>query len=344
MGLTAQQLEQRTRLIGASEIAAIAGLNRFSDPIKVWSLKRRGVDGEVPPLVEADNPEATSQRGVGHVLEPAIVQLYTEQIEEPDAVILPCHTLVHPIHDFIGATPDRLVYPSTEAASGFDPKPTHGLEIKIVGRYMADDWDDGVPDDVVCQCQQNMSVTGLQRWDVAALVGGTDFRVETIWRDDDVIEALTDIATAFWNDFIVADVMPDIVDGKSAQKALMATWALDNGEVIEAPPEAAPLAQRLAAVMKAQNFLKKKADRIKAELCKLTGENKGMKAEWGSFSWPTMRGGVQWKAVAEELAATVSADGGGSFTPEQVLEDVAEKHRADAYRKAQLYPKKAKKK
>lgn len=344
MSLSAQQLEQRQRLIGASEIAAIAGLNRFSDPIKVWSLKRRGPDGELDPMVPPDESDVIDQRDVGHALEPAIVQLYAKTIQQPDAVILPCHTLVHPVHDFIGATPDRLVYASASDASGFDPKPTHGLEIKIVGRYMADDWDDGVPDDVVCQCQQNMAVAGLQRWDVAALVGGTDFRVETIWRDDDVIEALTDIAIAFWNDFVVADVMPDIEDGKSAQKVLMAKWSQDNGQVIDAPADAEPLARGLANVMKAQNFLKKKADRLKAELCKLTGDNRGMKSDWGSFSWPTMRGGVQWKAVAEELAATVSADGGGSFTPEQVLEDVAEKHRADAYRKAQLYPKKAKKK
>lgn len=344
MSLTAAQLEQRTHGVGASEVAALAGLNRFSDPIKVWATKARGPEGEIPPMIPPDDPELVSKRGLGHVLEPVICNLYQHEEGNGDLVILPCHTLVHPESAHILATPDRLVFPSLAAANdphtSLDGCALHGLETKLVGRYMADDWSDGVPDYVVCQCQQNMGVTGLGRWDVAALIGGTEFQVFTVWRDDDVITALNDIIHAFWEDFVVADVMPDVVDGKMALKVLQTKWSKDNGQKVDAPPEAAPLAERLAMIMAWTREAKKQGDAIKAELCKLTGENKGLKGDWGSFSWPTMQGGVQWKEAALSMADGLAEH--LDVEPEVILDIAALCHRSGAYRKAALYPKKVK--
>jgi predicted phage-related endonuclease len=337
--LTPEQLKARQRTIGASEVAAVAGLSKWKTSADVWARKARGPKGDQPPLVEDDQTlDLTKPSTLGHLLEPTIVSLYVMHAQRP---CVEGGTRAHPDHPWATATADRLVaVPDGHMGDGapvFGRKSSidRGLECKAVGPYMVSEWSDGPPDDVTIQCQWGMFVHDLPQWDVAALLGGTSFRVFTVERDDETIAALFALALAFWTDNVLADVMPDVSDGKAIQRVLSAKWAQDDGTTIDAGPDADAIADELKTVKAWIKGAKAHEAQLTGELCQLLGPAKKLKGEWGSFTWTTMAGGVAWKAVAESLAEQVDAD-----TWEQLLED----HRSASYRKAGFYPKRAKKK
>jgi hypothetical protein len=333
--LTPEQLKARQRSLGASELAAIAGLSKWKTAVDVWARKARGPEGKAPPLVVEDQTlDLTKPGTLGNLLEPAIVELY---VLHTSLATIAATTLVHPDHAWATATPDRLVAMGVGTdGPAFVPghsQISRGLECKVVGPYMVSEWGEVPPDDVVIQCQWCMFITGLDLWDVAALLGGTGFRVFTVDRDDETIAFLFELALAFWTDNVLADEMPIVSDGKATQKVMAAKWSKDDGSTRKAPTEAAPIASDLKDVKAWIKGAKAHEARLTAQLCELVGESKGIKAEWGSFHWPTLQGGVAWKAVAESLAE--HADD---------WDLLCEHFRADSYRKPGFYPKKAKKK
>ena len=165
MTLTAEQLEARTRFIGASEFGDLAGVEEHMTPIDVFVKKRRGAALELPPLLARDDAGPAAE--AGNFLEDGIAALYTHRT---GIQVVKSGTIVHPDEPWAAATPDRLAV--------VDP---HGVEIKLVGMRMAHQWDDDtIPPKVVIQCQIGMACAGRPYWDLAALVGGTDLRIRRI--------------------------------------------------------------------------------------------------------------------------------------------------------------------
>jgi predicted phage-related endonuclease len=72
------------------------------------------------------------------------------------------------------------------------------VQIKNVGAWVHKAWQEQPPAYVVLQEQWELYVTGLQRADIAVLIGGNDYREYTVWRDDKMIGDLVAIAGAFW--------------------------------------------------------------------------------------------------------------------------------------------------
>jgi predicted phage-related endonuclease len=67
---------------------------------------------------------------------------------------------------------------------------------------------DEVPDAYAIQVQHGMAVAGHARCDVAVLIGGSDFRVYTVERDDKLIAHLTAAEAAFWRRIETLDAPP----------------------------------------------------------------------------------------------------------------------------------------
>ena len=154
MTLTAEQLALRQTGIGASEIAAVAGLDPHRTPLDVWMLKR----GLAGPF--AGN-EFTRW---GDRLEAVIAGAYAEA----RGVLLDTRdTLRHAGEPWMLATPDRVVLDSAGAEERL-------LQVKNRGLRQADRWGepgtDQVPDAVAAQCHWEMAVTGLALCDVAVLI------------------------------------------------------------------------------------------------------------------------------------------------------------------------------
>lgn len=210
------QLQQLSRRgIGASEIAAIAGLNPFESPWDVW-LRKTG---------QAPEKDSTSPMEWGNRLEPAIRQKYVD--DTGSMIWVPPESMFHGELDWARATPDGIVLSSGVA------KPErwqHLLQCKNVGTWVEKSWTEAPPAYVQLQEQWELFVTGLQRADVAALIGGNEFRVYTVHRDQKLIDDLVDIAAAFWR-LVETKTSPPIDDSDACRdhftKRIKATEAAE---------------------------------------------------------------------------------------------------------------------
>src|SRR4051812_13439051 len=107
-GLNAEQMSMRQHTLGASEIAAVCGLNPWKSAHDVWLVKRGLAE-------EAGN----ARTRMGLRVEAAVAEEYCET---ENAQIAHFGTLVHPEDPWMSATPDACVAGASRL-----------LEIKCVG-------------------------------------------------------------------------------------------------------------------------------------------------------------------------------------------------------------------
>lgn len=309
MALTPEQVAIRRTGVGASEVAEVVELHPYRGPIDVWLRKT----GRVAEHEENDRSE------LGHHLEAFALALYQKRtgIKLQRKKV----TLRHPVHEHMLASPDALG--RTEDI---------GAEAKVVGWRMQHHWaEDSVPDYVRLQAVQNMAVTDRERWDVVALIGGTDLRVYTILRDRDMEALLAESIELFWADHVVRGTPPPVRDPEERRRYLRTRYPgsdatrcrLENG------PAVAGGAARIRELDAELERLGAEREELIDAFCAIVGDDYGIEGSWGKFLWYPQRGATRWKAVAEELA-------GGA-----VPADIIERHRGEASRTPRLYePKK----
>ena len=254
---------------------------------------------------------------VSRALEDALRGLYTVQT---GIAMAPGKTLRHGEYPHILATPHGLSYDGTR-----------GLTIRCVGPRQMDEWGlerDDVPRAVELQCRQGMAVTGRELWDVAALLGGTEFRVYTLTRDLELEELLLQAANEFWETYVEGDSPPPEPDPDKRRLYLGARYT-QRAERQCAPPADPARFTRLCKGLAQVNEQLKKLEREKKlfenDLCEMVGDGYGIESEAGKFLWAWQTGSVAYKAVAQELF--------GGAVPEYI----AQKHRSADKRVARFY-------
>jgi len=104
------------------------------------------------------------------------------------------------------------------------------LECKTANGFSVKQWgeigSDQVPDSYLIQCQWYMGVTGASICDLAVLIGGQDFRIYTINRDDDLIADLLQQGAAFW-ELVKNNIAPDPINYPEAVKK----WAISDSSL-----------------------------------------------------------------------------------------------------------------
>src|SRR5690606_5875786 len=96
------------------------------------------------------------------------------------------------------------------------------LEIKTTSAYLRDQWGEAkAPDKYVLQCQHQMAVTGRDWVDLAVLIGGQQFLIARVHRDEDLIRTLIDIERRFWEEHVVPQV-PPLPSGHEADMRILA--------------------------------------------------------------------------------------------------------------------------
>lgn len=312
MALTPEQLAIRLTGIGASEAAAVVEVHPYKGALDVWLEKPTP---SRPPLVAPSEDEDSPRAQVGSFLEDGLRSLYSLRT---GVQVVAATTLRHPELPHVLATPDGLAL-SEDA----------GLELKVVGANMAHHWaDDTVPDYVQLQAVQGMAVTGRGRWDVAALIGGTDFRIHQIYRDLELEDDLLAALTAFWETYVVGDEAPEPRDADAARRLLRLRYPGSSaGKLLQDDrEELAEMARWITAADSQLEALKEARAQLVNAMCAEVADDYGISGRWGRFLWYPTRGRVDWKGVAEELS--------GSRIPE----DVVERHRGDGGRVPRLYP------
>ncbi len=261
-------LAERRTGIGASDIAAVAGLSRYRSPFDVYLDK----------IGQAAPPAETAAMHWGHLLEPVVAREWAERhqvrIRRHRAMIR------HPQHPWAYAHLDFEV-------------PGAILEIKTAGHYAADQWgEDGtdmVPPEYMMQVQWQLACTGRPVGYLAALIGAHTYHDYIVPRDQDVIDSLLVIGEAFWER--VQSRTPPDVDGSPAAARYLAQRfprAADDELLVD---RGDPIVGTVERLLTLQADIAEKDAEIRA----LTNAIKERMGEAGAMRGPRFR--VTWRNV-----------------------------------------------
>ena len=186
-------LKARKKGITGTDAAAIMGLNPYSSAFKIYQDK-------INPDVEMYDNERLRQ---GRDFEEYVARRFSEEtglkVRRANAIF---QSEEHP---FMLADFDRLIVGENA-----------GLECKTVTPYASSNWKDGnVPLHYLLQCQHYIAVSGADKWYIAGLILGEGLVIHEIQRDEELIQNLITIEKRFWEENVLANVMPD-PDGTKA--------------------------------------------------------------------------------------------------------------------------------
>jgi putative phage-type endonuclease len=206
-------LKWRKMGLGGSDAAAALGLSPWKSPYALY-LEKRG-------LIEDD---IESERMLwGSLLEPVVADQY---LATRDDVIDSLDKLgyQHPEHDFLLASPDRVLTTATD---------TEILEVKTSDAFAHKTWVQGeVPDQYALQAHHYMLVTGFAVVQFAILVGGNHLETLTMERDETLLGDLLEAEGKFWD--CVVNERPPAVDGsESTKEALASHFKVKEGTSVE---------------------------------------------------------------------------------------------------------------
>lgn len=265
----AEWLQGRRSFLGASEVAAVCGLDPYKTALDVWASKKG--------LVESEGGEEAE---IGNLLEKPLLQHYSNKrgvtLRQPG-------TLHRKDHPWMAATPDALA----------DFGTWRDVQVKVVGARMAPTWEFGVPEHVQLQVQWELHVTELVSADVVALVGGTDFRVLHVLRDDEVISYLVDLCARFWRDNVQGDQMPAIDGSDRARAVLAARFSRVTSGMADAAPEFVQMALRYREINDAIGAVDEEKEKLANAMRLAIGERTGLKWNGGYVSWKPNKAGVR---------------------------------------------------
>ncbi len=271
-----QWLDIRQLGIGSSDAAVAVGLSPYKCPLALWLEK-----------TARKAPEDISQKEAvlwGVELEPVLAQVYTKRtgykVRRVNAV------LQHPEHTFMLANLDREVVGHPDGPGI--------LEIKTASYHSAPQWEEGVPVAYQCQVLHQLAVTGHTWAEVAVLIGGQDFRIYRIERDEEKIGDLIRREAHFWQQ-VRQDWQPEPDGSSDAAAALGWLFPRDDGQTVDLSdsPEFNQLFGQLLQLREQKEVVEQQESLIKQRLQASLGE-----ATAGLFA----NGKITWKRSKDRLA------------------------------------------
>lgn len=281
MSLTDEQRVMRRSGIGASEIAAVAGLSPFASPLDVWRSKVEGLVLEETPAMKR-----------GRLLEPAVAEWYAE---ETGATLIQPPTLRHAKHAFALATPDRI-------ATLRDDERV--LEIKTTNLHNIGQWGepgtDHVPQAYLVQVAWEMAVADLPHADLAVLIAGDDFRIYRFERDAELESMLLDVGGRFWRDNVEARRPPELDGSEACFNWLNSRFPKETGPAVPADAEAERWAAQYREAGEMEATAKERKQEARNHLQALIGEAAGMVGDGWKLSWKARKTTTEtdWEALA----------------------------------------------
>lgn len=220
--------------IGASQCAAVMGLDKNKTPYQLW---REFLYPEERPNLENDENVLWGKLLQRPIAEEAAKRLgFKHVLHDPDPTRLANL-------DFVRASPDAYLSATPDFVQA-------GLEVKNRGLNMAkfyadeedldeDDASDAVLPTEALQAHHSMWVTDLSIWYVAVLLGGQRLRIFPIHRDQAVCNAIEQKVVDFWR-MVQERTPPPPVNSDDA----FALWPRHTvGQSIEADEDLAVLVE-----------------------------------------------------------------------------------------------------
>lgn len=192
-------LAARRSGLGASDTAAILGLNDWRTPLEVWQEKTSTAD------VVDTSPSIAAEMGGRN--EAHIARMVSRDNPEIGKIAPTPGLLRHPDHPWMLATLDRVL-----VARRVTPlRALSLLEIKTTSRwnYKAHWLEGWPPTSVLVQVQQQLAVTGLPfAWVACWFDHQQQPSLVKVDRNDAVIATMIDAAEAWWETHVVGGVRP----------------------------------------------------------------------------------------------------------------------------------------
>lgn len=287
--LTSDQQARRLGTLGASEVAAVLGLDKYRTAGDVY-LEKRGL---VEPF------EGNRFTEWGNRLETVIAEWAAEKLNDSLIRLSPSELpIVHPSESWASCTPDFFLARRADAL----------LQIKNTSVYMAKEWGeddtDKAPPRVLAQVTWEMWVTGKREAYVAPLIGGNDPRIIRVPYDEELLGMMVARCKRFWLDNVTAGESPD-VDGNPAWDSYFEKrFPSETRDHLTSSPELDEIAEKLIDVRARIELLEAEKTLHENQLKAAIGAHAGLVGPWGRVSWKAnSAGNVQWKKVAEALNA-----------------------------------------
>ena len=283
-------LAERKTGIGGSEIAAILGISPWATPVTVWMDKTgRSAPGE-----------ETEAMRIGTELEQFVAERYSEQTGRK---VRRFNKMVH-VGCLLGNY-DRLVIPEDEKIASHmgEVRTDTLLECKTSTR----EWEDGVPLYYQTQVQHYLGLTPcLKHADVACLfLGRKHFEIYRVERDDEVIHAMQDRATAWWTEYVIGDKMPPPINEEDCKLL----WARSNpGKSVVATVEISTKLEQYKKLKEDEKNAKESSSAIQSDICAYLGDAEVLTEPDGKplITWKSAKDSskTDWEAIARALGAT----------------------------------------
>lgn len=289
MSLTPEQIEKRKGLITATDAAAICGVSPWATAHDVYAQKL----GLVPPLKQ------TFAMRRGHALEALGIEWLAEA--RAPMIVSPAGdvTRVHRILDWLGATPDALVFPAA------DEQACAVGEVKTAGVRAAAAWDDEdgepcVPDHYLVQVQVQLTVVGVKKAYVAAMLATEDEpRLYEIEHDPDLEVAVLEACDDFRRNHLEPRIPPPFDGTEAAARLVKALFPRPTRDMLASTPETETLAAAYFAAKEREKCARDEAEQAAALLCAHIGEHEGISGAGWRALW-THRDEVEVKAFTRK--------------------------------------------
>jgi putative phage-type endonuclease len=274
-------LEKRRKCITGTDIAAIVGLSKYGSPMSVY-LDKLGLSADI---VENEPMKW------GKALEPVIAQRWAD---ERGFEIKQGEFLTKGIY---GGTPDYIA-------------PNTLLEVKTAGHYSAKFWgepgSDSVPDSYMCQVQWYLMLLGLEYAELAALIGGQDYRVYKINRNEKLLETLKRAADRFWANHIEKKEAPQ-VDGTESSSEYLKQFFPKNttNRIIAAPYQLRDDIEHLHKIKRQIKDLSEIENSLENRIKAIIGDNDGIQDNSCKITWKSAKDSTKtnWELIAMEMGA-----------------------------------------
>ena len=274
----AEWLEERRKSLGGSDMGSVLGMNRWRSPYTVWAEKR----GMLP-----DQEDRESMR-VGRDLEPYVLQRFCEASGKKTRrvnAILRNSDFPH-----LHANVDSMVVGEN---AGVEAKTASALNTRL---FMGGEF----PETYYAQCVTYLAVTDSDRWYLAVLIMGREFKVfqltriqsdscpdwceSSVFVSQDEIDALNLMATDFWEKHVETGTPPETDELPSTGATLDAIYAEgDEPEVDLEPVNDAVVG--LIAVNDKIRELQAKADGFKNRIKDYLQEAGRGRSELATVTW-----------------------------------------------------------
>ena len=240
--------------LGASEIAAAAGLCPYVSALELYHRKR----GEIPPIEDNDAMR------MGRLLEPVVK---AEFIRESGLTLIDPNPPMfrHGKYERITATPDGIVDTSTL------------LECKTASWRMKGSWGetdtDDCPVNYLCQVQQQMAVMNASMVHLAVLFDGAQLKLFKVMRNDDLIKLLIAAGLELWERIQDGRPPEPNWEHSSTPKLIKAIHGSINDARIELNADEVALWSEYESINEMNKENKSRQDEIKARLLHAIGDN-----------------------------------------------------------------------